>query len=44
MGDDRAALEVTGTYLGVTVETFGASKGVSVTEMPLEPQVDEPAS
>ncbi|WP_328506338.1 hypothetical protein [Streptomyces sp. NBC_00391] len=44
LGDDRAALEVTGTYLGVMVETFGASKGVSATEVLLEPQVDEPTS
>ncbi|UUU31632.1 hypothetical protein JIX56_17900 [Streptomyces sp. CA-210063] len=44
LGDDRAALEVTGTYLGVMVETFGASKGVSVTEVLLEPQLDEPTS
>lgn len=35
---------MTGTYLGVMVETFGASKGVSVTEVLLEPQLDEPTS
>ncbi|MEU8653728.1 hypothetical protein [Streptomyces sp. NPDC048737] len=44
LGDDHAALEVTGTYLGVMVETFGASKGVGVTEVLLKPQLDEPTS
>jgi hypothetical protein len=44
VGDDRIALEVTGTYLGVLVQTFGASKGVSVTEVLVKPPVDLPTS
>ncbi|MDT0573487.1 hypothetical protein RM704_39625 [Streptomyces sp. DSM 3412] len=46
MGGDHVALQVTGTGLGVTTETFGASEGVSVTDVRLEPrpQPDEPTS
>ncbi|MFF8974672.1 hypothetical protein [Streptomyces sp. NPDC014995] len=39
---DHLALQVTGTYLGVMVEAFGAPEGVSVTEVRLKPQLDEP--
>ncbi|MGW3661400.1 hypothetical protein ACWD6R_39860 [Streptomyces sp. NPDC005151] len=44
VGADHLALEVTGTYLGVMVEAFGAPEGVSVTEVRLEPQLDAPTS
>lgn len=39
---DHLALEITGTYLGVMVEAFGAPDGVSVSDVRLEPQLDEP--
>ncbi|MFF4835432.1 hypothetical protein [Streptomyces sp. NPDC001315] len=44
VGADHLALEVTGTYLGVMVEAFGAPEGVSVTEVRLKPQLDAPTS
>ncbi|MDX2953249.1 hypothetical protein [Streptomyces caniscabiei] len=37
VGGDHIALQVTATGLGVTTETFGASSGVSVTDVLLEP-------
>lgn len=42
VGADLLALEVSGTYLGVMVEAFGAPEGVSVTEVRLERQLDVP--
>ncbi|MER5755929.1 hypothetical protein [Streptomyces sp. NPDC002088] len=44
VGADHLALEVTGTYLGVMVEAFGAPEGVGVTEVRLKPQLDAPTS
>ncbi|MFE9092831.1 hypothetical protein [Streptomyces sp. NPDC007264] len=44
VGSDHLAVEVTGTYLGVMVEAFGAPEGVSVTEVRLEPQLDPPTA
>ncbi|MGW0844986.1 hypothetical protein ACWD26_33595 [Streptomyces sp. NPDC002787] len=44
VGSDHIALQVTGTSFGVMVEVFGASEGVSVTDVLLQPQLDEPTS
>ncbi|SPF06596.1 hypothetical protein [Streptomyces sp. MA5143a] len=39
---DRLAVQVTGTYLGAMIETFGTPKGVGVTEVRLKPVIDRP--
>jgi hypothetical protein len=44
VGAEHLALEVTDINNGVMVEAFGAPEGVSVTEVRLEPLLDEPTS
>ncbi|OAH14275.1 hypothetical protein STSP_23360 [Streptomyces jeddahensis] len=44
VGAEHLALEVTDIDNGVMVEAFGAPEGVSVTEVRLEPHLDEPTS
>ncbi|PIM67650.1 hypothetical protein CTU88_37485 [Streptomyces sp. JV178] len=40
---DRLAVQVTGTYLGAMIETFGAPKGVNVNKVRLKPVIDRPS-
>ncbi|MEU6805184.1 hypothetical protein [Streptomyces neyagawaensis] len=41
---DHLAVQVTGTYLGAMIETFGTPEGVSVSKVRLKPVIDRPMS
>jgi hypothetical protein len=43
LGGDHLAVQVTGTYLGAMIETFGTPEGVDVTEVRLKPIIDRPS-